>query len=169
MNKIVALFKRISISNKNAFLSSIALLISCIIFVIPFLNALTLTNYIDICLTCAGVGTLIFCLIMFAQIMFSKLQNAVLDLPLKKFLIANNFLFSIELILFSCISLLLMLEPLLFLILGIIALITICGFNIMYDFAYFEGETISKLNLLKAIKIFHITIISITVCLWLIV
>lgn len=169
MKKYIDFIRQIKINKLNTLYALLALCISSIIFVIPFIHCITLTNVFLVCLTTIGLGLIVFGTILLFIYLFSKMQTCIIDLNFSELLIQTAFVFSIELIAFSIATFLLMLSPLLFIALGIVIALILCGFNIYFVYRLYEDKTISKIDLLKSTKIANITFLSIAVILWLIV
>lgn len=169
MNKLINKINGIKINKYSILISLLALFFSSIIFAIPFIHSFTIRTFalLAILTICCGIliGGIIFCSIL----IFYKTQAFLIDVTFSKFLVQICLIYSVELIALSIVSFVLMLYPPLFLIVGAICFLFVCGFNIVAMYKMFCNNTISTQSLLKGVKIYNISILAITVCLWYIV
>lgn len=168
-NNIIKKFNEIKINKSSIFTSLLVLFLSSIIFVVPFIHCLTITNFTTLLLAMAGFGVFISGIIMLSLLIFYKTQTFLIGKTFAGFTVPLLFIFSAELILLSIISFLTMLNPPLFLIIGAISFTFTCGLNIITMYKMLDEYSLSTSNLLKSIKIYNIAILGGVVCLWLII
>ena len=169
MNKLINKINGIKINKYSILISLLALFFSSIIFAIPFIHSFTIRTFALLVLLIVCCGALIGGVILCSLLIFYKTQTFLIDVTFGKFIVPICLIFSVELLALSIVSFVLMLYPPIFLIIGAICFLFVCGFNIVAMYKLFLSNTISTQSLLKGTKIYNISILAITVCLWFIV
>lgn len=169
MKKLVDVINKIPNKNNYLLCSLISLLISSIIFTLPYLHAFTTKNFLDSLLMAILFGCGVFvCILIFLSI-FTQVQNSINNLFFKEVVIKIGLVLSFELIIFTALCFVLMFYPTLYLALGIILASTLCGINIFTMYYMFQERTTLKSQLFKTSKLINLITLSIVVCLWLVI
>lgn len=169
MNNLIKRLNEIKINKNSIIISLLALFFAGSIFVIPFIHCLTITNFWLLALATLSFGVLIASIILCSLLIFYKSQTFLIGKTFAGFFVPLLFIFSIELIILAIISFVTMLYPPLFLIIGAICFTAVCGFNIITMYKVLEPFALSTASLIKSVKIYNITILSVIVCLWFII
>ena len=168
MNKIIETINKIKPTKKNFILCMLLLFVASTIFVIPFINAFVIRELFPTILACVGFGLVVLLIILFCIYSFKHTQS-YLTLTYGEIFVELAIPLSVELVLFAIISFLSMMIPPLFVAIGIVILLILCGLNIELTFKLFKDKTQNQIGFYKFVKSFNIVLISILVVIWLII
>lgn len=166
--KISKLINRIAISKRNVFLSILFLYLGSLLLTIPFINILVTDSFWLCALTCMGFALALSILVMFIVYIFCEIQPHIEDLKYKELFTKTGMVVGVEFAVFALVSFLLLLFPPIFVALGTIVLVGFCILNIFIMYEDLKDRAKDKQSLFKFVKIFHISLITILVVVWLI-
>ena len=166
--KVSKLISNIGVNKKNCLISVIILYLGSLLLTIPFINILD-TNTFWICaLICMGFALGISVLVFFVTYVFCEIQPYIDDLKFKELFIKSGIVTGIEFAIFACFSFLLLLIPPIFVAVGVVVLVSFCALNIYLIYNDLKERAKDRQSFFKFVKVFHITIITLIVLIWLI-
>ena len=166
--KIKNLINNLNWNNKNLTLALILLYISCVLIVVPFINAFVIRGFWGVFLACMAIGFCVFAFMLFCIYVFYKIQWLIKDLSIREIIVKSAFVLASEITFFAIFAFLTMLYPPLFMALGIVLVLTFCACNIYIMYNTYSERTDDKQSLFRFLKIYNISILTICVCIWLI-
>lgn len=159
------------LSKLKIVLLAIIYYLSCVLFMAPFIHVFTINSALLTSLAVFGMGACVWIVMMALQISSLQYYSKIHAINKKEYYLLTSIIISVGAIMIGATGLIFAFTPLVFLVLGIIELLSYFCVSIWIVFKYFSNnmDSMVKSTFFIRLRIFGMIIIFVMLVIWLLI